>query len=525
MVVIMKHKIKIEKKYWIPGVLLLLWMGVFSFINGNCQSFWADEIASIGFIRNGLSLSEIMDTYLHIENNLPFYPLILYVVYRIMPYGEKYLLIPSILFCLIGIVLLALSAARLKGKRAGFIALCMGTSSGILIWQAAWEIRCYALAFMLSNLVLYAFIKKSIEPGKKHLILYGVSMAFFFWTHWFAVILMAFYGIVDLVLVILKKISWKQLFSYVPGCLIYFPWLFLSFYFKSWGLEDYWSEVPQWKNMVWTILFYLNGNRVLWYLCLITGAALLICAIRWLRRPYSEEKAKVMLKAFCVAAIGWLIGLVFIVGRYLAPSSSLYVERYFTVIQPHILIVTTLGLDVVLDWADRIRSGEVKFGTVPNRAWISKAAAWAVRTAVIALLVISFAICYRNEYVAIRKPFEPYREAAEYLVEEKGIWDEKSLFMGSNRFCMLDGFIHYYFEKRGYEPPANITGSMVLSEQESRFYGDYTQFSEEELLSYERIYCLTIHMGTDEELLQFLEMHYQLTEEGNAYGIMIWVKR
>lgn len=274
--------------------------------------------------------------------------------------------------------------------------------------------------------------------------------------------------------------------------------------------------------MAWTILFYLNGNRILWYLCLITGAALFICAVRWLRRPYSEEKVKGMLKAFCVAAISWLIGLIFIVGRYLLPSSSLYVERYFTVIQPHILIVTTLGLDFILDLADKIKKGEMKLGAVPQSAWISKAAAWAARAAVAVLLVVSFAICYRNEYVAIRKPFEPYREAAEYLVEEKGIWDEKSLFMGSNRFCMLDGFVHYYFEKRGYEPPANIAGSMVLSEQESRFYGDYTQFSEAELLSYERIYCLRIHMGVDEELQQFLKAHYQLIEERDENGFEIW---
>lgn len=508
---------RLEKKYFIPGIALLLWMGIFSFVNGNCQSFWADELASIGFIRDGLSIPEVLNTYLYRENNLPMYPMILYVIYRIMPYGEKFLLIPSILFCVAGVILLAMTVSRLKGKRAGFIALCMGTSSGILIWQAAWEIRCYAMVFLLSTFVFYTFIGKYLEPGRKQLILFGTAVALCLWTHWFACILLVFYGMTDLMMVIMRRISWKHLLCYVPGCLLYFPWLLVSFYYKSWGLENYWSDVPGWKNTLWTVLFYLSGNRLLWYICLITGALLCVGAVRYIRRPASEEKIKAMMAAFSVAVTGWVIGVVFVFSRYFYPEGGLFVERYFTVVQPQILLVTALGIDHILDLADRLAVTE-KIKSI----LLARISAWVIRAIVILILAVAFITCYRDSYIAIRKPLEPYREAADYLIGEQGIWDDKSLFMGSNEFCMLDGFVHYYFEKRGFEPPTHIVDSMVHSEQETRFYCNYAQLSKEQLLSYDRIYYLRIHMDMDDDMKQILSEYYVQIPTQNENEVEIW---
>ena len=86
-------------------------------------------------------------------------------------------------------------------------------------------------------------------------------------------------------------------------------------------------------------------------------------------------------------------------------------------------------------------------------------------------------------------------------------------------------FIEYYFIKRGYKQPENIIDGKVNSYAESRFYPNYAQYSEKELLKYETIIDFRIHMSFDDEFVDFLERNYTNTIYNDELGIKVWEKK
>lgn len=504
-------KVNSNEKYFVIKCILLIWMGVFLFANGNIQSFWIDELSTIGYVSTGVSLTDMLKTYLFTDTNLPLYSILIYYVYRIVPYGEKFLLIPSILFTLLGVVMTSEAMEKIKNQRAGLITFCLCCASNAIIWQGAWEARCYSLVFFMSAVTLWAYIGRTFEKTRKREIIYTVSLLFFIWTHWFACILIAFYGVIDLIKVICKKESWKTLLCYLPAGLTLLPWLIISFLYKQTTLKSYWAVAPRWKDPVWTILFYVSGRRLLWYICLITGLFILV---KYIMNLIFKKNSDIVLQtgALIVGALIWVIGIVFVYSRIINPEGSLYVQRYFMVTVPHTLLITAWGMEAAINYV-QVRTQNIKTG---------KYICGGAKCVAAVLLAGYLILCYKEEYIAIRKPFEPFREAADYLIEERQIWDDDTLFVGSNKYCGLDGFIDYYFRERGYEPPKNIVSSTINSPEESRFYYNYSDFSEEELLEYTYVLRLSIHMGYDDVFMDFLERNYEHLD--TKCDIEIWKK-
>lgn len=512
MVKLQKH----EKVYVRVGIFLLLFWTFFSYVNANHQSFWIDELSTIGFVSEGISLWDMLDIYLKSETNLPLYSIFFYFFYRIMPFGDVYLLIPSVFFACFGIVMLAKCMYLItENIRDGFIVLFLGCSSSTLIWQGVWEIRCYSLLFFLSILSLYYFIKCYKKPCKQNYIRYSLSIFLFIWTHWFAGLVLFIYGLADLFLLLKKKNTLAKILSYLPAIITILPWFIISFINKQTEISNFWTSVPEWKNMLWTILFYLNGRKLLFYIFLIAAFSVCIKLIAHLYKRDIFDCYKNYVWFLILITIVGTIVVVFIYSYFINPNGSMYVERYFMVIAPHILLLTTYAFVEILHEGETL-STKYKNGKKINSV---------IKITLLCILIHSFCMCYRDSYISIRKPFEEYETAAEILIRDGNIWNEDCLLIGSNKACALNGFIDYYFKKQGYPIPTNILDCGIHNLLERKLLNHYSELSEKEFLQYNKIYMLRIHMGYDEGLLEFIEEHYHLSHTSWAdYGIEVWEK-
>ena len=190
------------------------------------------------------------------------------------------------------------------------------------------------------------------------------------------------------------------------------------------------------------------------------------------------------------------------------------------VIVPQILMITAWGTDNLISVVDGFAAKQnLKF------SWMKKGAPITVRGVVLIGLCMYMVLCYKESYIAIRKPRQEFRQVADYLIQEGDIWNDNTALVGSNRYCMLDGFVDYYFVKRGYPEPVNIIDGRLNSDEESRFYKNYEQWSVEELAGFDKVYCIGIHMGYDDALRNFLNDNYKLqVAYDEELGIEIWEK-
>ena len=274
------NEIKKEKYYKIFGIATLSIMFIVMCLYAAKQSFWLDELDwTIEFLAKS-NIGDMLNQLLKTGYNLPLYYLIMFPIYKIVPYGELWLLFPNIIAAICGIYMTKKIGEKVGGKNLGFLSLCIAATSYVLIYKGVFELRPYAFLFCFSSIALYRYICRMENNNTKNNVLYTISIILLAYIHWFGCLLIAFYFLVDVFLWIRKKISISFIFPYVIVGIVFLPWFILMLTTHTTNFNEYWAGTPSISSLIFTFAFLLGYNIVCCILFAIAFISLIYLLIK-----------------------------------------------------------------------------------------------------------------------------------------------------------------------------------------------------------------------------------------------------
>ena len=497
--------------YKIAGIALLLFMFVFMCYDAAKQSFWFDELDwTVAYVAKS-NLFDMLRALSEKGYNLPLYYIVLFPVYKIVPYGELWLLLPNFFAIILGIYFLRKTGHIIGGEDLGFCSLCFAVFSYVLICDAGYELRPYAFLFLFSTLALYRFICLLQEGSRKNQILYTLSIVLLSYTHWFGCLIIVFYFLIDAARYICKKVSLTMIWPYICLGIFFFPWFVMILVNNQINMLDYWSTYPFLYDVILTIKYLLSYNSLCIYLLILGVLCFLLYAL-------SKRTKETMYQGICVGSIIWVIGTIFIYSRFINPGGSLYVQRYFLVLLPHIFILMAIPLIELLHFEIKINERKLKIEI--NGFPLDKK----IALLLVAVIVGSIgASNYLQVHRSAMSIYEPYRELSDIIVKEDAVYQDDGALVTSDGIAYLT----YYFAKRGYPVPPNVyRGSDKLEHvvvKEGNF--DPIPCETSELLKYNTLYVFEVHAFFEDHMWEFIDENYELRSRDDEISLYIYERK
>lgn len=470
---------------------------------GDRRSLWLDDLSTIAFVGPGQSLREVIDNIMYDALAVPplFY-IIAFFWIRIAPYGTLWLLIPSIIFTVIGMYMCGIIARKLKGNRAAVLATIIASASTFQILHGAYTFRMYGLLFLMSVLCIYFYVLRLENPEKvtRYVLLYGIASALIMYTNYFGILVVAALGLCDLVLLAVKKLKMRHMLAYVLAGALFLPFFIpvllrqMERQFGSWVPRPYTDAMSQ---LFTTMTSYSSIVGFLFAVGAVGGLILLFSTkLREALFLNRKQLFSTLTQAFTLI---FVIGTAYYYSRYINPEGSVFWPRYFISTLPQLLIVAALGAEYIL--------------TALLRGW-PKIISRITSSAVAAALAITLGIStfqavqhHANTYL------QPFREAANWIVEQEDAYEPDTLVVTR---AFARGF-SYYITQNGQRPHIEVILAWTPHQLNT--------FIQQNHADWRTIYRFDGHPRLDCGELYVLNTRYELTEEIWKWGSVIYVYR
>lgn len=469
--------------------------------------FWLDEIFQIGFSGAGKTLSE---TLMVTETTPPLFRLVANLWYRVAPYGEEWLLLLPEAACALSVYITGMLGETLRGRVTGILAAVYIATSNVVFVNAAYEFRSYGFLLLFSVLFLLVYAKRLQEGrafGWDSVLYQSVCMILLAYTHYFGVFLCALCGLIDLILLFRKKISWRALVSYVIAAVVYIPWLLRLMQLGQFTQDATWMQIPS-LNGVYDLFSFLCSNQMVVRGLFVLGAAVLVLCFVKAREKVSSGLRKEEIGLIFLILPAVYLACMYLYGTVINRNATLWVARYFIGLVPTIALTVATGGEAVI----RLLQKATKKGESVHTAGC------------IVLAVVLFCISLptiAKQPTTKNHADQHYAESADYLYNRNTkIFLDRTLVVFVGEDYEKDGFNDYYLIKQGKRDPINIVSTEELR---NRIEDDSDSY-ENMLLDYDTIYVCSIYHAVPSDVSRFLNSRFSLTETNEDLDIQVFEK-
>ncbi len=302
------------------------------------------------------------------------------------------------------------------------------------------------------------------------------------YTHYFGILTCFGFFLYECYLFIKKRYTYKFIFSYIIAGAVYLPWLVVNYMItrEQWG-SVFWISPPNYSSII-AILVWLSSSQELVMLCLTLGFFITLYKVK-------ENRVDISLNIALIMTIAVEIAIVFIYSKYINPKSSVWTHRYFLNLLPYILIIASFGLVNVASFFVEDKIKKVSF----------------VYAVLAFLIFVNSNVVFRVKGDMEGMFYQPYREAAEYLLNQPDANSPDTLVLISSVYST--GWDYYLSHNGKFEP---------LSYKKN--------FDGLDIQKYKKVYLLDIHIKLDDNNRKILEDNFHQVSQDEKSTVQTYVR-
>ena len=324
-------------------LLILVVATILRLYNINYQSVWLDEIHTLIEADPIYNWSEFYNSLLMSDPHPPLYFALVKVLFGFFGHTAAVVRVFSAVIGIVGVYSIYLLGKEIKNKRLGLISAALLAVNYFHIYYSQ-EARMYAMLFLFTVISFYRLVVLVKKQTIINAIWFGVATGLLVQSHFFAFFVLAAQVFILLYFLFQTEKKARTTFFYQlalsAGIIVVFFIPAIKLFIKTTQIKSFWIQPTTIETIKQIFKDFFFDSSLLLFFTELSIVLLLVFLVR--SKSKSSEK-----KWIFTLLLPWLVLVLLIpvIRSYL--SVPMIISRYFITILPPILILTSLGIDLI----------------------------------------------------------------------------------------------------------------------------------------------------------------------------------